>query len=117
MFQDFSDPQQDECPRNHPIPPVFPNGWVPIAESRDVKPNRIVKAKVHVNQVIIVRNIDGKVSVYDAFCPHLGADLSVMGEIVEHGSSPCIKCPFHAWLFKVEDGSCIRVPYAKDESK
>lgn len=115
--QDWSQPAQDDSPRSHPIPPVFPNGWVPIAESRDVTSTAILKAKVHVNQVIVVRKDDGKVAVYDAYCPHLGADLSVGGEVVTSESSTCIKCPFHGWMFSSNDGSCVRVPYAKDTSE
>ena len=115
--QDWSESQQNDNPRSHDIPPVYPNGWVPIAESRDVTSTRIVKAQVHVNQVIVLRKEDGKTAVYDAYCPHLGADLSVGGEIVTGGASPCIKCPFHGWSFSTADGSCVQVPYANDHSE
>ena len=118
QIRDWSQASQDNHPRSRPVPPVFPNGWVPIAESRDITSARIFKAKVHVNQVIIVRKSDGSVAVYDAFCPHLGADLSVGGEIVKSSrGDSCIKCPFHGWLFSSSDGTCAEVAYAKDQSE
>jgi cholesterol 7-dehydrogenase len=68
--------------------------------------------------VIVVRQETGKVAVYDAYCPHLGADLSVGGEIVANNErSACIKCPFHGWLYRCSDGTCVQVPYAKDQSE
>ena len=90
---------------------------MPIAESRDVTSCRIFKATVHVQQVVLVRKEDGKVAAYDAYCPHLGADLSVGGELVHSNGSLCLKCPFHGWLFDSSDGTCVQVPYAKDQSK
>ncbi|XP_042148702.1 cholesterol 7-desaturase nvd [Ixodes scapularis] len=44
----------------------------------------------------------------DAYCPHLGANLGVMGRVV----GDCIECPFHGWRFRGEDGVCTHVPYA-----
>ncbi|CAN7990856.1 unnamed protein product [Ixodes pacificus] len=44
----------------------------------------------------------------DAYCPHLGAHLGVMGRVV----GDCIECPFHGWRFRAKDGACTHVPYA-----
>lgn len=65
-----------------------------------------------------MRDEGGKVCALDAYCPHLGADLRIGGEVLtEKDGSVCIRCPFHGWLFRGRDGLCVRVPYAKDESK
>lgn len=52
---------------------------------------------------------DGKVHVLDAFCPHMGADMSAEGSCVEGDS---IVCPFHKWSWG-SDGVCDDIPYAK----
>lgn len=45
--------------------------------------------------------------VLDAYCPHMGADLS-KGCV----RSNSIVCPFHAWVWG-RDGQCEDIPYAK----
>ena len=49
-----------------------------------------------------------QVSIVDAYCPHLGANLGVGGRV--HGN--CIECPFHGWQFDGESGQCVKIPYA-----
>lgn len=46
-------------------------------------------------------------SVFEAFCPHLGAHFGVGGR-VEGG---CLVCPFHEWTFAT-DGTNESIPYA-----
>lgn len=121
--KDWSNRSRDKAPKAYPIPPVVPNGWIPIAESRDIQSNQIIKSHIHIHEVIIIRKPDGRIAVYDALCPHLGADLSVGGEVVTlrrgdgQESETCVKCPFHGWLFSVNNGRVTFVPYTKDQSK
>jgi len=117
-FQDWSEPSQDNVNRSRQTPPVFPNGWIPVSESRFVTKNNITPCKLHVHELLLIRDENGKVSALDAYCPHLGADLRVGGEVVkEKDGSVCVRCPFHGWLFRGRDGVCSRVPYARDQSK
>lgn len=99
------------------LPPVYPNGWIPIACSIDVTKQSYYRINVHIHQVILIRGDDDKVHCYDAFCPHLGADLGVGGELKSINGSMCITCPFHSWSFNVRSGDCVNVPYSADESK
>ncbi|GBM68856.1 Cholesterol 7-desaturase, partial [Araneus ventricosus] len=48
----------------------------------------------------------GQLYVLDAYCPHLGADLTVGGKV----RGDCIECPFHGWLANGNDGTCVRGP-------
>lgn len=48
----------------------------------------------------------GRVSVLDAYCPHLGAHLAISSRI--KGDS--IECAFHGWKFSGEDGKCTDIP-------
>lgn len=49
---------------------------------------------------------DNEIHVLDAYCPHMGADLS-LGKVV--GDS--LQCPFHGWKWGA-DGVCNHIPYA-----
>ncbi|XP_063289190.1 cholesterol 7-desaturase nvd-like isoform X2 [Pelobates fuscus] len=60
-------------------------------------------------QIAVYRTQDGRVYVVDAYCPHLGANLAIGGQVV----GDCIECPFHGWQFRGEDGKCSRIPYAE----
>lgn len=60
-------------------------------------------------QVAVFRGQDGEAYVVDAYCPHLGANLAVGGQVVGN----CIECPFHGWQFRGTDGKCVKIPYAE----
>lgn len=51
---------------------------------------------------------DGKARILDAYCPHMGANLGVTGQVVGND----IVCPFHGWQFDGE-GKCTKIPYAE----
>lgn len=61
---------------------------------------------------MVFRGRSGDVSILDAYCPHLGANLGVGGIV----KGECIECPFHQWRFRGSDGACVEVPYSKDGS-
>jgi len=93
------------------LKPPYPNGWVVVAESKDVTPGRVLQATVAGDQVLVTRTTDekGSVSVVDPYCPHLGANM-IAGGVVK---GDCIQCPFHNWSFNLKTGKCTDVPYAK----
>lgn len=58
--------------------------------------------------LVVFRTDKGEVHVFDAYCPHLGANLGVGGIV----KGDCIECPFHQWVFRGSDGECVNVPYS-----
>jgi len=58
-------------------------------------------------ELVAYRGEDGQVYILDAFCPHMGANLSK-----GHVEGCSIRCPFHAWRWG-PDGICDDIPYAK----
>ncbi|CAG9530031.1 unnamed protein product [Cercopithifilaria johnstoni] len=90
------------------IPPVYPNGWFCIAESRQIKLKEVVPIIFLGQQLTLIRSETGKVYLIDSYCPHLGANFSVGGRVVNDN---CIQCPFHGWIFNAETGICMRIPY------
>ncbi|KAL1453529.1 hypothetical protein MTO96_000704 [Rhipicephalus appendiculatus] len=90
------------------LPPVFPNGWVPLLESADLQVNEVKPVTAIGEDFVVFRTEDGVAHVLDAYCPHLGAHLGVMGRVM----GDCIVCPFHGWRFQGDTGACTHVPYA-----
>ncbi|KAM7304747.1 cholesterol 7-desaturase nvd-like [Ixodes scapularis] len=90
------------------LPPVFPNGWIPILESSKLEKNKVESISAIGMELVAFRTQDNVPHVMDAYCPHLGAHLGTMGRV----TGDCIECPFHGWRFRAEDGVCTHVPYA-----
>jgi 3-ketosteroid 9alpha-monooxygenase subunit A len=88
--------------------PRYPTGWFQIGYSDDVAVGEAKPLKYFGQDQVIFRTESGKVTVLDAFCPHLGAHLGHGGKV----KGEEIECPFHAWRFSCE-GACTAVPYAK----
>ena len=60
------------------------------------------------DRMIAIFNIDGQFHAMDDFCPHQGASLA--GGWVHEG---CVACPWHAWRFRLDDGSWLDNPKIK----
>lgn len=93
--------------RRYPFAP-FPNGWFQVAFSEDLAPGAVRPLHAFGRRLVLYRTEGGEARVFDAHCPHLGADLGVGGKV--EGDS--IRCPFHGWRYGA-DGACVEVPYAK----
>ncbi|XP_071948403.1 cholesterol 7-desaturase nvd-like [Antedon mediterranea] len=90
------------------VPPVYPNGWFRVIESRFLKVFEVKYVSMLGEELAVYRGEDGKAHVVNAYCPHLGANLGVGGQV----KGNCIECPFHGWKFRGEDGKCVDIPYA-----
>ncbi|KJE94081.1 Rieske domain-containing protein [Capsaspora owczarzaki ATCC 30864] len=89
------------------LPPPFPNGWYRLCDSRDLKVKDVKNIDALGQHFVVFRGEDKRVSVLDAYCPHLGANLGIGGKV--KGNE--IECPFHGWTFN-HDGKCTNIPYA-----
>ena len=85
----------------------FARGWhcLGLAEPfRDGKPHAI---EAFGTKLVVFATGDGTLNVLDAYCRHMGGDLTqgtVKGE--------AIACPFHDWRW-AGNGKCVQIPYAK----
>ena len=59
-------------------------------------------------RMVAVFNDGGKIHAIDDFCPHMGASLA--GGEVREG---VVTCPWHAWRFRVCDGTWCDNPRLK----
>jgi nitrite reductase (NADH) small subunit len=60
------------------------------------------------NKLIAIFRVGDQFHAIDDLCPHMGASLS--GGYVENG---IVTCPWHAWRFRVTDGTWADNPRIK----
>ncbi|CAM2160446.1 MULTISPECIES: Rieske 2Fe-2S domain-containing protein [Paraburkholderia] len=97
---------------NEPLnPPDLPNPtsqedaprWTPLCASSDVAENRARAATLDGKQLVVWRDGEGGIHVWDDRCPHRGETLS--DGVVAGG---LIACASHGWRFDV-NGQQIRL--------
>ncbi|PXX67014.1 3-ketosteroid 9alpha-monooxygenase subunit A [Nocardia tenerifensis] len=89
-------------------PTRYARGWhcLGLAKSfRDGKPHAV---NVFGTKLVIWADSNDELRVLDAYCRHMGGDLS-MGEV----KGDDIACPFHDWRWSGESGKCTAIPYGK----
>lgn len=57
------------------------------------------------HSLVAFRGENDEVSVLDAYCPHLGANLGVESKVIGNQ----LQCPFHGWQFN-QEGKCTTIP-------
>src|SRR5258708_2550185 len=82
----------------------YHRSWYPVCLARELPVGAVVGRDILGTRVVAYRDPAGKPVVQSAWCPHLGADLSV-GEIVEGR----LRCPYHHWSFD-GTGACAHIP-------
>ena len=87
---------------------AFPTGWYRIAGSRALKPGAVRPLHCCGQDLVLWRDQAGRVHVFDAHCPHLGAHLGHGGKVVDDS----IQCPLHGWRYD-GTGQCVAVPLAR----
>jgi 3-ketosteroid 9alpha-monooxygenase subunit A len=88
-------------------PVRFARGWHclgPADEFTDGKPHSV---QAFGEKLVVFATSGGSVKVLDAYCRHMGGDLS-QGTI----KGDEVACPFHDWRWG-GDGRCKKIPYAR----
>lgn len=86
--------------------------WYPVALSSDVAQGGVIGREVGDGRIVIYRGEDGVIRAMSAYCKHMGADLSMGGEVVGNN----IRCPFHHWAYG-DGGQCKIIPAGDDIPK
>jgi len=85
-----------------------PNFWWPVAHQRTFRPNELNPARLGPVEVIVLRDSNGHIRVYEDACPHKRVRLSVFGK----KSGDSIACGYHGWRFASDTGTatlpCMR---------
>ncbi len=83
---------------------VIAKAWYFVAPSESIGVGQVQSFSIHGQRLVVFRGQDQKIRILDAFCPHMGADLSI-GKV----SGNQIQCFFHHWKFDGE-GQCMDIP-------
>jgi len=86
----------------------YPRGWFIVAADNEVVPGESRRLFFFGRKMVAFRSPGGQVSVLDAVCPHMGAELGVGGCVDDGG----VRCPYHHWRFG-PDGRCNDIPYSQ----
>ena len=88
-------------------PDRFARGWHLLGLVRDFEDGKPHGLEAFGTKLVIWKGSDGKLNVLDAYCRHMGGDLST-GTV--EGDN--VACPFHSWRWG-GDGKCKEIPYAR----
>ena len=83
---------------------AFHQSWFPVALATDLTDGQVLGRDFLGTRVILYRDAARRVRVQSAYCPHLGADLSVGALVDGH-----VRCAYHHWRFDCE-GRCVDIP-------
>jgi phenylpropionate dioxygenase-like ring-hydroxylating dioxygenase large terminal subunit len=98
--------RQTQPLHEHPVfhnPAVVAEGWYPLFASADLPRSAVRPAMVATQRLAVWRDEAGEAHAVDAFCAHMGADLS--NGRVRDGA---LECYFHQWRFG-PDGALVGV--------
>lgn len=90
-----------------PMPDRYARGWHCLGLARDYRDGKPHGVSAFGTRLVVFAGEDGQLRAMNAWCPHMGADLSI-GRI--EGNT--VVCRFHGWGFGA-DGACSRIPYSK----
>lgn len=89
------------------LTPRFGRGWHCLGEADDYRDGQLHTLNIFGTRLLAFATSTGEISVLDAYCPHMGADLS-KGTI----ENDRVVCPFHHWQYD-KSGKCVEIPYCK----
>lgn len=87
----------------------FPEGWYFVTTRKAVLKEGLIEKTWMGKKIVVWSDDSGRISVSEAVCPHLGADLGpAAGGCIRDGR---LVCPFHGYEFDVA-GDCVATPFA-----
>ena len=89
-----------------------PTGWYQVAWSNEIAIGDVHTMKYFSRDMVAWRSASGRLSVFDAYCEHLGAHLGYGGRV----DGENLVCPFHGWQWN-EQGRNVCIPYEKRPNK
>ncbi|WP_031089026.1 Rieske 2Fe-2S domain-containing protein [Streptomyces sp. NRRL WC-3549] len=88
-------------------PTRFARGWHCLGLAEKYKDGAPHAVRAFGQKLVVFQAGDGTLNVLDAFCRHMGGDLS-QGTV----KGDQVACPFHDWRWG-GDGRCKQIPYSK----
>ncbi|WP_217251050.1 Rieske 2Fe-2S domain-containing protein [Streptomyces sp. AC602_WCS936] len=88
-------------------PARFARGWHCLGLAEKYKDGKPHSVRAFGQKLVVFQAGDGTLNVLDAYCRHMGGDLS-QGTV----KGDQVACPFHDWRWG-GDGRCKQIPYSK----
>ena len=88
-------------------PARFARGWHCLGLARSFRDSGPHAVQAFGTKLVVFADSQGTLHVLDAYCRHMGGDLS-RGTV----KGDAIACPFHDWRWG-GDGRCAQIPYAR----
>ncbi|MEO9140237.1 MAG: Rieske 2Fe-2S domain-containing protein [Jatrophihabitans sp.] len=89
------------------LPTRFARGWHCLGRAENFTDGTPHRIEAFGAKLVVFQGQSGALSVLDAYCRHMGGDLS-LGTV----KGDEIACPFHDWRWG-GDGRCKQIPYAR----
>ncbi|GAA1226327.1 Rieske 2Fe-2S domain-containing protein [Prauserella halophila] len=90
-----------------PVAERYARGWHCLGLSDDYRDGSPHQVTAFGTKLVVWADADGEIHVLDAYCRHMGGDLTQ--GTVKDGN---IACPFHDWRWG-GDGRCKQIPYSR----
>jgi len=81
---------------------LFTQSWFAVAMSYELKAGQVLGRDFLDGRIVLFRGENGRAVAMSAYCPHVGADLSV-GDVVGNN----VRCAFHHWEYD-QSGQCVK---------
>lgn len=81
---------------------LFSQTWFPVALSTQLEMGQVLGIPFLDGKIVLMRGTDGAARAMSAYCPHVGADLS-LGKVIGDN----LQCAFHHWEYDV-NGQCAK---------
>jgi phenylpropionate dioxygenase-like ring-hydroxylating dioxygenase large terminal subunit len=81
---------------------LFTQSWFAVALSNELAPGQLLGRDFLDGRIVLFRGENGRAVAVSAYCPHVGADLSV-GTVVGNN----VRCAFHHWQYD-QEGHCVK---------
>lgn len=88
-------------------PTRFARGWHCLGLAEKFKDGKPHSVQAFGQKLVVFQSGDGTLNVLDAYCRHMGGDLS-QGTV----KGDQVACPFHDWRWG-GDGRCKQIPYSR----
>ena len=93
----------------------FATGWYQIGYSAELAPGQVTAARWLNQDLVLFRTESGRLSLLNAYCPHMGAHLGHPGEFGGGVCGEVLQCPWHGWKWSAE-GENVEIPYRPDQT-
>ncbi|MGJ3509310.1 Rieske 2Fe-2S domain-containing protein [Enemella sp. A6] len=88
-------------------PDRYARGWHCLGQAKEFSDGKPHTLHAFGQKLVIWADTKGNINVLDAYCRHMGGDLS-QGEV----KGDEVACPFHDWRWSGE-GKCTSIPYSR----